>query len=190
MATMEEDRQRALDEMRANAGQGRIANDPGRYNSTVAPAIQQGMGARAQSTASGWADRNAIISKAASQMLGGVGSALNSARQQDENEWLRKYREAQAKKGGSGRRSGGVGGGDDELTSTMPTPTSDAGEWDWLDDYMNDGAPAAPGVNGPAPVSYPSRAGAVAATGIGRPSRTPSRPSSTRPPSRYQMRNY
>lgn len=152
MATFEEVRQQALAQMAANAGAGRVGADPRNYNDVVSPAIQGGMGARATSTATGWADRNAIVAKAASQMLGGVGSALNSVRQQDENEWLRKYREAQAKKGGSGGGGrGGGGGGSSDSSVTMPTVAS-GGEWDWLDEYLNRPNAPAPTVNRAAPV--------------------------------------
>lgn len=175
MATLEEVRQQALAQMAANAGAGRVGQDPRNYNTVVSPAIQGGMGARATSTATGWADRNAIVAKAAEQMLGGVGSALNSARQQGENDWLRRYREAQAKKGGGGGgRSGGGGGGPSGGVATMPSVESGS-EWDWLDEYLNRPAPAAPSVN-PRPPVPTSGAGMGRGGGPSRPRSTPPRP--------------
>lgn len=166
------ERMAAIEQMLANRGRGIPGENDGYFDTIVRPVLSAPDTQRAMDTTHAYAQRNQIVADAAKQMIGGYGSALNSARQQIESEWMRRYLEG-LKPSGKGPSGGGGGKKDDEPT-TMVTDTPAADPWAWVNDYVASNAPSAsPGVAGGGRQPYSSRAGSVAASGIGRPQPKP-----------------
>jgi hypothetical protein len=130
------ERDDALAAFLARNGRGRVASNDQVYNDVIRPALTGPQGQRADVLRRMWSERNDAVGQANRAMVGGYGSALNSARQQDEEEWLRKYNEQQAKMRGGGGRSGGGGGGSDTAPTTFTTPPP-VDPYAWLDEYMS-----------------------------------------------------
>ncbi len=179
------ERMAALNAMLARGGQGMPGENQGYYDSIVRPVLSAPQGDRAAMSDRTYADRNRIVAQAARQMVGGYGSALNSARQQTESEWMRRYLEGLKPSGKGPSKSGGKK--DDEPTTTLPDPGTGESDWSWVNDYVTSTSPSAsPGVTGGGRQPYTSRAGAVAATGAGRPQPRPQ----PRPRATPRMGNY
>lgn len=179
------ERMAALNQMLARGGQGMPGENGGYYDSIVRPVLSAPQGDRAAMADRTMADRNRIVSQAARQMVGGYGSALNSARQQTESEWMRRYLDG-LKPSGKGP-SGGGGKKDDDPGTTMATTADQGDPWAFVNDWVAKNTPSAsPGVTGGGAQPYSSRAGAVAATGVGRPQPKPQ----PRPRAHPRMGNY
>ena len=141
------ERMAAIEQMLANRGRGIPGENDGHFDTIVRPVLSAPDAQRAMDTTHAYAQRNQIVADAAKQMIGGYGSALNSARQQTESEWMRRYLEG-LKPSGKGPSGGGGGKKDDEPT-TMMTDTPAADPWAWVNDYVASNAPSAsPGVAG------------------------------------------
>lgn len=159
------ERMAAIEQMLANRGRGIPGENDGYFDTIVRPVLSAPDTQRAMDTTHAYAQRNQIVADAAKQMIGGYGSALNSARQQTESEWMRRYLEG-LKPSGKGPSGGGGGKKDDDPAPTMGTTATDD-DWSWVQDYVTANAPSpAPSVTpstGGGRQPFMSRAGSVAA---------------------------
>lgn len=151
------ERMAALNQMLARGGQGMPGENQGYYDSIVRPVLSAPQGDRVAMADRTMADRNRIVAEAARHMVGGYGSALNSARQQTESEWMRRYLEGLKPSGKGPTKSGGK---KDEEPTTLPTTTSGESDWSWVNDYVTSTSPSAPpGYKPDAPITALNRPG-------------------------------
>lgn len=144
----------ALEQMLAQGGKGLVAENATNWQQIVQPALSRPVDARTARTDKAWADRNSRVGGAQSAMLGAYGGALDMTRQQAESEWMRKFKEKQAKRG-SGRSSSSSSSSSDDTTTPLPPTAPQADPWAWVNDYIDGLAYSGPPSVNPKPPTTP-----------------------------------